>query len=64
VDALFDNVQVFDDQGRLLLNWGESGSSPGQFWLPNGIAISRDNDIYVADSYNRRIQVFKYTGKQ
>jgi ATP-dependent Lon protease len=40
VDALFDNVQIFDDQSRLLLNWGEAGSAPGQFWLPNGIAIA------------------------
>ena len=26
-------------------------------------AISMDDQIYVADSYNHRIQVFKYTGK-
>ena len=63
MDALFDNVQIFNDQGQLLLNWGEAGSAPGQFWLPNGIAISMDDQIYVADSYNHRIQVFKYTGK-
>jgi sugar lactone lactonase YvrE len=41
---------------------GETGSQPGQFWLANGIAISRENKIFVADSYNRRIQVFKYVG--
>jgi len=63
VDALFDNVQIFDDQSRLLLNWGDAGSAPGQFWLPNGIAIGMDDRIYVADSYNHRIQVFRYTGK-
>ena len=62
VDALFDNVQIFDEQGRLLLNWGDTGSGPGQFWLPNGIVVGT-NEIYVADSYNHRIQVFGYTGK-
>ena len=62
VDALFDNVQIFDEQGRLLLNWGDTGSGPGQFWLPNGI-VAGNNEIYVADSYNHRIQVFGYTGK-
>jgi sugar lactone lactonase YvrE len=61
---LTKDVQVFDDQGRLLLNWGEAGSAPGQFWLPNGIAISAADQIYIADSYNRRIQVFNYTGRQ
>jgi DNA-binding beta-propeller fold protein YncE len=63
VDALFDNVQIFDEQNHLLLHWGETGGDPGQFWLPNGIAIGSNNEIYVADSYNQRIQVFKYTGK-
>jgi sugar lactone lactonase YvrE len=63
VDAVFDNVQVFDEAGRLLMNWGETGPAPGQFWLPNAIAINHANEIYVADSHNRRIQVFRYLGK-
>ena len=64
VDAVFDNVQVFDGQGRLLMNWGETGSASGEFWLPNAIVISPKNEIYVADSYNHRIQVFSFIGKQ
>ncbi|MBI5394575.1 MAG: 6-bladed beta-propeller [Verrucomicrobia bacterium] len=63
VDALFDNIQIFDQQGRFLLDIGKAGSETGEFWLPAGIAISRDNEICVADSYNCRIQVFKYVGK-
>jgi sugar lactone lactonase YvrE len=63
MDAAFDNMQVFDDQQRLLLTVGETGSQPGQFWLANGIALTRDQEIFVADSYNRRIQVFKYVGE-
>ena len=64
VDAVFDNVQVFDLSGQLLLNWGEGGASPGNFGVPSGIAIGQDNQIYVADSYNQRVQVFKYVGQQ
>jgi sugar lactone lactonase YvrE len=45
------------------MDWGEAGPAPGEFWLPNAIVISRNDDIYVADSYNHRIQVFHYTGK-
>lgn len=61
VDGLNDVVQVFDDQGRLLLGFGESGSGDGQFWLPTGLAIANDI-VYVADSANRRIEVFQYLG--
>jgi len=39
LDAMFDNFQIFDRDGRLLLAIGETGSQPGQFWLANGIAI-------------------------
>ena len=56
-------MQIFDAQSRLLLDWGQSGSEPGEFWLPNGIVISPKDEIYVADSYNRRVQVFRYTGE-
>jgi hypothetical protein len=41
------------------MHWGESGSAPGCFWLPRGIAIDMQDRIWVADAYNRRIQVFK-----
>ena len=62
VDALFDNVQIFDAGGRLLLSLGETGGRAGEFWLPNGIAISRKNEIYITDCYNHRLQIFKYVG--
>ena len=59
VEGINDAVQVFDESGRLLLAFGESGSGDGQFWLPSGIAIVNDI-VYVADSANRRVQVFQY----
>jgi hypothetical protein len=63
IDGLFDNMQIFDPAGRLLLNVGEAGTRPGEFWLPNGIAIRRNGEILVADSYNHRVQIFKYVGQ-
>ena len=59
-DALFDNIQVFDISGRLLMVWGETGAEAGEFWLPEGIAVNQMNEILIADSYNQRVQVFKY----
>jgi DNA-binding beta-propeller fold protein YncE len=61
VDALFDAVQMFDREGRYLMVFGSQGREPGQFWLPSGLAIDGDR-IYVADSYNQRVQVFRFLG--
>ena len=59
VDTLFDNVQIFNTSGELLLHFGKNGIEPGTFWLPAGIAVDRQGRIYVADSYNQRVQVFQ-----
>jgi DNA-binding beta-propeller fold protein YncE len=61
VDAIFDRVQVFDQDGRFLLAFGRSGQNVGTFWLPGGLFVA-DDRIYVADSYNRRVQVFQFLG--
>ncbi|MBI5135898.1 MAG: 6-bladed beta-propeller [Nitrospirae bacterium] len=58
VDGIYDVVQLFDADGRLLMHFGGSGSGPGQFWLPAGIAVT-GNDIYVADTRNGRVQIFR-----
>jgi len=62
VDALFDNVQIFNLKGQLLLAFGSAGAGPGEFALPAGIAIDQHDLIYVADAYNGRVQVFRYVG--
>jgi DNA-binding beta-propeller fold protein YncE len=58
VDSLFDNVQVFDPAGRILLVIGSAGNDAGQFWSPAGIDIA-GNMIYIADTFNHRIQVLR-----
>jgi DNA-binding beta-propeller fold protein YncE len=59
VEGLHDVVQIFDEKGRVLLSFGGSGRGDGQLWLPSGIAIVNDV-VYVADSSNRRVQMFEY----
>ncbi len=44
------------------LPFGEMGNKPGLFWLPAGMDIDNNNNIYVADQYNRRINVYKFLG--
>ena len=50
--------------GGALLNFGEAGQGPGEFWIPTSIFIDRANRIFVSDSYNQRVQVFKFLGEQ
>ncbi|WP_236744206.1 NHL repeat-containing protein [Marinobacter similis] len=42
--------------------WGEKGSAPGQFNDPTGIAVT-DNEVFVSDARNGRIQVFDHQGQ-
>jgi len=47
-----------------LMSFGDEGHGPGQFWLPAGIFVDGRDRIWVADSYNRRVQVFDYLSQQ
>ncbi len=60
IEGLHDVLQIFDDQGRLLLNVGAPGQGPGEFWLPAGLCLdAATGRLYVADSYNGRVQIFQ-----
>jgi len=59
VEGLNDVVQMFSPQGQFLLAYAESGTAAGQLWLPTGITIA-DDKVYVADTANRRVQVYQY----
>jgi DNA-binding beta-propeller fold protein YncE len=49
--------------GTWLGSFGTPGSGPGQFNTPHSIAVDANNNIYVADRGNGRIQVFDTSGK-
>ncbi len=50
-------------QPKFVLEWGEKGAKPGQFYSPIHIAISPKDEIFVADLNNSRIQQFTSDGK-
>src|ERR1700674_2458244 len=56
-------VAKFDKNGDWVKSWGEKGTAPGQFRLPHTIVADRNNNLYVGDRTNRRIQVFNTDGK-
>jgi DNA-binding beta-propeller fold protein YncE len=59
-DSQRDMIQVFDDNGSLVSTFGKSGLGRGRFWMPSGIFIDSRDYIYVADTYNKRIQIFRH----
>jgi sugar lactone lactonase YvrE len=61
-DAHTDRVSLYTADGRLLLTLGGRGVDPGRFSFPAGIAAHPDGRVAVADSFNRRIQVFRIVG--
>ena len=56
-------VAKYDKHGDWVKSWGDKGTAPGQFRLPHAIVIDRNNNLYVGDRTNRRIQVFDTEGK-
>jgi streptogramin lyase len=56
-------VAKVDKDGNWLKSWGERGKEPGQFNTPHSIATDANDNVYVADRGNRRIQVFDGEGK-
>jgi len=51
-----------EDPPQFILKWGATGSNPGQFSYPTGIAVDHSGNVYVADGGNDRVQVFTNTG--
>ena len=56
-------VAKYDRNGDWVKSWGDKGTGPGQFHIPHQIVADRDNNLYVGDRTNRRIQVFDTEGK-
>ena len=56
-------VHKFSPEGALVQSWGEPGSERGQFNVPHGIAVDRQDRVIVADRENSRLQFFSATGE-
>jgi DNA-binding beta-propeller fold protein YncE/4-amino-4-deoxy-L-arabinose transferase-like glycosyltransferase len=54
-------VQKFARDGTFERAWGEQGDQPGQFKEPHDVAVDAEF-VYVADTWNQRIQVFGHDG--
>ena len=51
-----------EDPPPYLLQWGSQGAGDGQFFYPMGVAVDGAGNVYVADTYNHRVQKFDGAG--
>ena len=56
-------VHRYSPEGELLLSWGEEGEGIGQFALPHGVFVDRQERVFVADRENHRLQIFTTEGE-
>lgn len=62
VDKAKKRLLKLDENGKILLSVGSSGSKEGYFSGPTDISISKKGIIYVADRGNKRVQAFNTDG--
>jgi hypothetical protein len=48
-------VQELSPAGSFIAAFGSFGSGPGQFSLPQGVAVSSAGRFFVADTVNNRV---------
>ncbi len=55
-------VTVLNIEGEYFGTFGSHGADDGQFIWPNGIALDREDRVYVTDEFHHRISVFDDSG--
>eukprot|EP00058_Branchiostoma_floridae_P012581 XP_002598069.1 hypothetical protein BRAFLDRAFT_85715 [Branchiostoma floridae] len=60
ISSQLEEISRHEKQEKIV--FGEEGRGPGQFRQNYGVAVSADNEIFVADMLNRRVQVFSMDG--
>ena len=55
----FDRIQKYNSNGQFICRFGESGEKPLQFSRPQCIMLDKEDNLWIADSCNHRIQVIR-----
>ena len=56
-------IVAFTGDGKLVREWGQKGTGPGEFDQPGGMVFGPDGSLYICDQCNHRIQRFTREGK-
>jgi DNA-binding beta-propeller fold protein YncE len=59
VDYMRHTVSVYDREGKYLFEFGGLGYGEGWFQYPRDIAVDPTGRIFVADTFNNRIEIFQ-----
>ena len=73
-DEHTSQIFIYDKDGEFLGKWGTAngangergitkGSADGEVNGPSGLAFDKEDNLYIADSLNHRVQKFSYEGK-
>jgi sugar lactone lactonase YvrE len=57
------SVHRYSNDGHHLRSWGQPGCEPGEFQLPHNIVIDQDDNVFITDRENNRMQVFDAEGR-
>jgi len=56
-------VHRYAADGRHIVSWGQPGCEPGEFQAPHNVVVDADENVFVADRENNRVQVFDGRGR-
>jgi len=56
-------IVKFTKDGTFVKPWGRTGSKPGEFNSPHGLAFDSRGRLFVADTGNNRLQIFDQDGR-
>ncbi len=57
-DYLRHTILVYDMTGQWLYEIGNKGSKPGDFFYPSSVEVNNRGLLFVADTFNHRVQIF------
>jgi DNA-binding beta-propeller fold protein YncE len=57
-----NRVVKYSQDGRYLMEWGQTGYAPGEFRTLHAIAIDSRGRVFVGDRSNNRVQIFDQDG--
>ncbi len=61
-DACNHRLQVFDNSGKLLFQWGTQGHAAGELYYPYDLLLDGEH-VYVLEYGNHRVQKFTRSGE-
>jgi hypothetical protein len=62
LESLKSRISIFNEDGKLVREFGKQGQGPGEFQNSVYLAISKDKKVYVVDRIGRAVQIFSRDG--